>query len=282
MEIKFTDVSYEYNEGLDNRKEALKGISTILEKGKIHGIIGKPGSGKSTLVQLINNLLTPTKGVINVEDFILRKQYNNRDISLLRKKVGFVFQFPEEQFFETTVEKEIGFALNNFKFDKSKINKKVIDILKVIGLDETYLNKNPFNLSFGEKRKIAIASILVYNPSVLILDEPTVGLDSRNKKDLILLIKKLNERYKKTIIIVSHDIDMIYNISNNILIMDNGKLVCNLPKEEISKNYSIFKKHDICPPKILEFSRMVLEEKKIKLGEYDDIKDLIKAVYRNV
>lgn len=282
MEINFNEVSYIYNEGLPISNKAIDNISLTLKENKIYGVIGTSGSGKTTFLQLINNLLIPSNGNITINNFILKKNNKITNINDLRKNIGFVFQFPEEQFFETTVEKEISFALNNFNYKKDKMKEQIINVLKMLGLNESYLDKNPFLLSNGEKRKIAIASILVYNPKILIFDEPTIGLDYKNKKALIELIRKLNTKYKKTIIIVSHDVDMLYSLVDDIIIMEKGKIIANNNKKEVFKNITFLENHKISIPKIVLFSRKVLEKKNIKLGDYEDIKDLIKAVYRNV
>ena len=208
MEIKLKNVDYIYNEGTPFSNKVLEDINLDLNEEKIIGIIGKSGSGKTTLVQLLNGLFIPSKGNIQVDDFIIRKGMKLGNINNLRRKVGLVFQFPEEQFFNPTVKDEISFALKYFKYKSDRINKQVSDALTMVGLDNEYLSRNVFNLSGGEKRKIAIASILVFNPKIVILDEPTVGLDYKSKKRMMELIKKLKERYNKTIIIVSHDVDM--------------------------------------------------------------------------
>lgn len=282
MEIIYNKVTYIYNEGLPISNKAIDNINIKLEENKIYGVVGSSGSGKTTFLQLLNNLLIPSKGNIKIDDYIFDYFHKSKNINKLRSKIGFVFQFPEEQFFETTIEKELTFALNNFDYKKSTMKKQVINALKMMDLDESYLDKNPFALSNGEKRKVAIASILVYNPTVIILDEPTVGLDYTNKKLIINLLKMLNTRYKKTIIIVSHDVDMLYSLVDNFIIFEKGKILASGEKNEVFKNLTLLKSHNIEVPKIIEFIRIVSEKKKIKLGHYEDIRDLIKAVYRNV
>lgn len=267
MEIILDDIKHVYN----NRITALNNINLNISENKIYGIIGATGSGKTTLVEIIDKLIIPTKGKIKIDN------YQKRDF---RRNIGLIFQSPEEQFFELTVEKEMLFALNNFKIgDKSKKIKKA---LSMMGMSETILEKNPFELSNGEKRMVAIASILAYNPQTIILDEPTVGLDDKNKRVLLNLLRRLNIRYNKKIIIISHDIDMIYRIVDNVIVMKDGNVLVEGNKNEVFNNVEMLEKNNIVIPNIVKFENIVLKNKKIKLGSYDDIKDLIKAVYRNV
>jgi energy-coupling factor transport system ATP-binding protein len=280
MEIEFENVSYTY----DNieKNEVLKEISTKIIKEKINIIIGPSGSGKTTFIELINALLLPSKGKVKVGNFILENKRKIKDIKQLRFDVGLVFQFPEEQFFKETVQKEIAFGLKYFKYKLDVLDKRIIDALKMVGLDETYLNRNPLHLSDGEKRKVAIASILVFNPKVLVLDEPTVGLDNKSRKDLLRLILRLKKNYKKTIIMVSHDLDVLYPIGDNYIVLSEGKLLITGSREEVFKNIRLLKKHNIVVPKIVEFIDRVKEKKGIKLGIEDNTRDLMKVIYRNV
>lgn len=279
MEVKFKDVKYIYNSSL-NKKISLSDITMNLNEDIIYGITGNSGSGKSTLLQLFNGILKPTYGKIKIFDIVLDGS-RIKNINNLRKRVGLVFQFPEEQFFESTVFKEMSFALSNFGY-KGNMKIKILNALKIMGLNESLLNKDPNLLSSGEKRKVAIASIICYNPEILILDEPTVGLDYNNKKVLLNVLKKMNHKYKKTIIIVSHDINMLYNISTDIIILKDGYIIKAGKKEEVYKDIDYLKNNNIKIPDIIDFTNKVLVEKGVKLGENNDVKDLIKAVYRNV
>lgn len=270
MEIILDNVKYIYD-NMNKKVMALNDVSVNMSDNKIYGIIGKTGSGKTTLVELIDKLIVPASGNIKIDDY---------SKSNFRKNIGLVFQFPEEQFFETTVEKEICFALNNFNINDKK--KRIIDSLFMLGMDESYLEKNPFNLSNGEKRMIAIASILVYNPKTIILDEPTVGLDNKNKRILLNLLRRLNVRYNKKIIIISHDIDMLYQLADNIIVMKDGNVLIDGEKNKVFSNIELLEKNGISVPNIIKFENLVQKNKKVNLGSYDDVKDLIKAVYRNV
>ncbi len=282
MEIKFNNVSFSYNVKSPLEKEVLKDINIEIENGKITGLIGKSGSGKSTMVQLINALNFPTKGNLEVGTFIIdSKKRKIKKVNDLRVNIGLIFQFPEEQFFNMTVFDEISFGMKYFKFKTADIEKRVVNALKMVGLNKDYLYRNPFTLSSGEKRKIAIASILAYNPSIIILDEPTIGLDSISKKKLIELIRTLKNRYKKTIILVSHDVDLIHQISDKIIVLNDGKVVLDGNKYDVFKHEAELKKYGIKLPKAIEFSNLVYKKTGKKIGYRDDINDILKDVYRN-
>lgn len=254
MEIKLNDVSYKDN------KIILDNINLNIKLNTITGIIGKSGSGKTTLLELIDNLIEPTSGSIKNKN-----------------KVGMVFQFCEEQFFCSTVKKELEFGLNYLNKDINQIEKKINDALIMVGLSDTILNRNPFTLSNGEKRKLAIATVLAFNPEVIILDNPTIDLDNKSRTNLIKILKTLKTRYNKTIIIAS-DVDTLHEIADEIIVIDNGKVVMQGNKYEVftSNDYNYTK------PKIIEFEQMVLKEKNVKLLYRDDINDLMKDIYRSV
>ena len=239
MEIKFNNVYFSYNKNTPIENEVLKNINLDIKEGKISSIIGRSGSGKSTLVEMINALNIPSKGEVKINDFIItNKSKRIKNINDLRVNIGLIFQFPEEQFFNMTVYDEISFGMKYFNYKTKDIEKRVKDSLKMVGLNQNYINRNPFTLSNGEKRKVAIASILAFNPEVIILDEPTIGLDSISKKNLIMLLRNLKTRYKKTIIIVSHDNDLIHKISDYIYVLDNGEIVVEGDK------YTVFKEEE--------------------------------------
>ena len=280
MEVKFNHVFYVYNEKTALSKMALGDINTTFKEGKITSIMGKSGSGKTTLIELINALILPTKGNIEVGSRVISKTRKIKNINNLRYKIGLVFQMPEEQFFCSTVKEEIEFGMKYFNKSVKSIEKHVSDALIMIGLDDSYLNRNPFSLSSGEMRKVAIASILAFNPKVIILDEPTIGLDNKSKENLIKIIKLLKNRYKKTIIVVSNDTDLLLKISDHVILLDKGKIVLEGNKYDVFKQD--IEKYSLKRPKIIEFEQLVLEKKGIKIGYRDDINDLMKDVYRYV
>lgn len=279
MEIKFQNVDFSYKR---NSNKILNNINLTIEPSKVTGIIGPSGSGKTTLIEMINSLKVPTKGKIIVGDIIISPRKKIKDIKKFRMNIGLVFQFAEEQFFCDTVEKEIAFALEQFNYNSEEISENIRRTMKIVELDESFLKRDPFSLSNGEMRKVALASVLAYDPTILILDEPTIGLDMVSKKNLINILTTIKIKYNKTIIVVSHDINFINRISDNIVILKDGNLVTNGNKFEILKNEDLLKENNLIMPKIIEFENYVLEEKKIKLGYRDDINDLVKDILRNV
>lgn len=284
MEIKFENVCYEYNKKNSTKNKILNSINLELKEGKITSLIGKSGSGKTTLAELSNALLIPTDGCINIGSYIVTKKGadSSKNINKIRFNVGLVFQFPEQQFFNLTVREEVSFGMKLYNYRMPEIEKRVVDSLKMVGLGEEYLDRNPFTLSNGEKRKIALASILVFNPKVIILDEPTIGLDSSSKKSLIQLLRKLKTRYNKTIVLISHDVDMVHFISDYIYVIDSGNIVLEGDKYSVFKKEQELKKYGLRVPKVIEFSNLVLNKKGIKIGYRDEINDLIKDIYRYV
>jgi energy-coupling factor transport system ATP-binding protein len=280
MEIKFEKVGFCYNEKTPLKKEVLKDINLTIKKDKITGIVGKSGSGKTTLVEMINALVLPTAGQITIDSFVIKKGKKIFNVNNLRVNIGLVFEFPEEQFFCDTVKKEIEFGMKYFNYKSDKIDKRVSDSLKMVGLDDSYLNRDPFSLSSGEKRKVAIASVLAFNPKIIILDEPTVGLDSNSKDNLVKLMKMLKQKYNKTVIIVSHDVDLLHRLVDYIYIVNNKKIVLHGEKYDVFKEEDKLKRYGLTVPKIIEFSNKVFKKKNIKMGYRDDINDLIKDIYR--
>ncbi len=282
MEIVFENVSYSYLAGTPLQVDALKDISTTIKSNEINAIIGPSGSGKSTMIEMINGLILPTKGIVHVGKHRLRNNIRIVNSNRLRFDIGVVFQNPEEQFFCKTVKKEIEFGMKYFEYKTNQIEKRTKDALKMVGLDESFLNRDPFKLSGGEKRRVAIASVLAFNPEVIIFDEPTNGLDTTSKDMLIKLIKLLKTKYKKTIIVVSHDVDTLYKFVDNVIILSNGRILSEGNKYEVFKNIDYLTKNGVKVPQIVEFIDKVKNKTGKYLGDIDDINDLIKEIYQNV
>lgn len=278
MEINVKNVKYQYQ---NENSFVLKGINMHVEEGKITGILGKSGSGKTTLLEMFNALRIPSEGTIEIGDFCIGKNIDI-DVTNLRFQVGLVFQFPEDQFFALTVKEELELPLKFYNYNKNKIEERIISSLQMVGLDPSYLDKNPQTLSNGEKRKVALASILVLNPSILVLDEPTIGLDSESASNFIKLLRLLKRRYNKTIIIASHNTELLHKIVDYLYVINDGTVVLEGNKYDVFKQEKILKKYGIKVPKIMEFSNTVLEKKNKKIGYRDEINDLIKDIYRYV
>lgn len=282
MEIKFDKVSFSYLAGTPLQVDALKEVSTIIESNKINALVGPSGSGKSTMIELINGLILPTKGIVHIGKRRLRNNIRIINANRLRFEIGVVFQNPEEQFFCKTVKKEIEFGMKYFGYKVDKVEERIESALKMVGLDNSFLNRDPFKLSGGEKRRVAIASVLAFNPEVIILDEPTNGLDITSKEMLIKLIKLLKSKYKKTIIIVSHDVDTLYKFVDNVIILSNGKILAEGNKFDVFNDVNYLTANGVKVPRIVEFIHKVKEKTGKNLGNFDDVNDLIKEIYQNV
>jgi len=222
MSITFKEVEHIYSENTPFAYHALKGVNLKITDQSFTAIIGQTGSGKSTLIQHINALLLPTSGSINIDEYLITATDKPSKLKPLRKKAGLVFQFPEYQLFEETIEKDIIFGPMNFGVSEEEAKKIAHNVLKTVGLDESYLNKSPFDLSGGQKRR-AIAGILAMNPDILILDEPTAGLDPQGTNEMMSLFKRINES-GKTIILVTHDMNHVLQYCDEVVVMNHGKV----------------------------------------------------------
>ena len=223
MHIKVENLSYVYMPETPFEKTAISDINLELFPGDFVGLIGHTGSGKSTLIQHLNGLLKPTSGHIYVDGTdIADKEIKLRE---LRFKVGLVFQYPEYQLFDETVRGDIAFGPKNMGLDEAEINRRVDDAMRLVGLDKSIGEKSPFDLSGGQKRRVAIAGVLAMQPEVLILDEPAAGLDPRGRKEILASIKSMHDEKKMTIVLVSHSMEDIARIANRVVVMKKGTIV---------------------------------------------------------
>jgi len=239
MSIEITNLSYTYDKGLAFEKNALTNINFHIERGEIVGLIGQSGSGKSTLVQHMNGLIKPLKKEqVIVDQLDLADSSTN--LSIIRQKVGMVFQYPEMQLFEETVEKDVAFGPKNLGYPMDEIHELIKDSLDLVGLNsDDYIGRSPLLLSGGEKRRIAIAGILAMKPDYLILDEPTAGLDPFAKEELLKEIVKINQTRNTAIVLVSHDMDEIAEITNRIYVLKKGSIVIEGPTNQVFTNYDM-------------------------------------------
>lgn len=254
MIIEIKDLVYTYNPGTPFEKKALDEISLDINEGEFIGLIGHTGSGKSTLVQHLNGLMKPTSGSIIVDGVdITEKKANLRET---RQKVGLVFQYPEHQLFEETVFKDIAFGPKNLGLKDDEITNRVKSAMEIVGLDyEDLKDRSPFELSGGQKRRVAIAGVIAMKPKVLILDEPTAGLDPSGRDEILDEIKRLYEKEGITIILVSHSMEDVARLVNRILVMHRGKIAMDDTTREIFKKADELEEIGLGIPQITSFMR---------------------------
>ncbi len=220
--IKTQNLNYIYQQGLPDEKYALKDISFEIADGDFVALIGHTGSGKSTLIQHLNGLIKPTLGKIFIDDIDITAE--NVNLKEIRRRVGLVFQYPEHQLFEETVYKDIAFGPKNLNLSDEEIDIRVRDAARLVGIDESILQNSPFELSGGQKRRVAIAGVLSMKPEILILDEPTAGLDPVGRDSLLSVLEKLHDELKMTIILVSHSMEDVARVAKNIIVMNKGSV----------------------------------------------------------
>ena len=282
MPITFRQVEHTYQADSPFSYAALKGIDLDIQEGKVTAIIGETGSGKSTLVQHLNALLLPTGGEIEILDKKIIAKEKPKNLKALRKQVGLVFQFPEYQLFEETIARDISFGPKNFGVSEEEALQRTKDVLKVVGLDESYMEKSPFDLSGGQKRRIAIAGILAMDPSVLVLDEPTAGLDPQGAKDMMQLFQDMNTKYHKTVLIVTHDMEHVLNYCDGVVVVKDGYIKKHCDVQAFFENINLLKELRINPPAVIRLR----EELRAKGFQIDssilDIEALAEAVAKEV
>lgn len=260
--IKAENVNYIYQQGMPFERQALYDVNIEIEDGSLVALIGHTGSGKSTLIQHFNALVKPTSGkiIINGIDVTAPKA----DLRLVRKTVGLVFQYPEHQLFEETVYKDIAFSPKNMGFSDEEIDKRVRESAALVGLKEKHLTRSPFDLSGGQKRRVAIAGVLAMNPKVLILDEPTAGLDPKGRDEILATIKKLHEENKKMIIIfVSHSMEDVAKTAERVIVMNDGHVEMQGTVAEVFAQAEHLQKIGLNVPQV------TLLTDKLRLAGYD-------------
>ncbi len=271
MSIEIKNLEHTYNVNTPFSHAALKGVNLSIPEGKVTAIIGQTGSGKSTLVQHLNGLLIPSAGTLDICGFHIQPLLKIKDVKKLRKEVGLVFQFPEYQLFEETIEKDIAFGPKNFGTPENEANELVKKILPIVGLDESYLERSPFDLSGGQKRRVAIAGILVLNPKVLVLDEPTAGLDPQGAQEMMTLFMNLNKKEGKTVLLVTHDMEHVMKYCDHVIVMSDGQVKQEQDVKEFFKHPEYLEQIGINPPSIV---RLKVELQKNGFEIDSDIMDM--------
>lgn len=259
MSIEIRNVTHIYMEKTPYEKMALDDVSLTIEEGSFTAIAGHTGSGKSTLMQHINGLLTPDKGMVHIDGIDINKK--NKVAFTARRSVGLVFQYPEQQLFEETVAKDIAFGPKNFGLSEDEIKERVKDAMEFVELDyEEYKDKSPFELSGGQMRRVAIAGIIALKPKYLVLDEPTAGLDPQLKANLLNKIKKLHSKEKMTIIMVSHNMDDIAKLADKVAVMNHGKLMIYDKPDKVFANRQIIKDAGLLEPEVMQLLQKIKDK----------------------
>lgn len=286
MQISLKNVSYTYNYKTPYAREVLKDINLNVEEGSYTVIIGKTGSGKSTLIEHINGLLLPTHGEVLVNNVLITNPKSKKEkrelakkLKVLRQDVAVLFQFSEQQLFETSVLKDIIFAPLNYGISEERAISKAKELIKLVGLDESYLDKSPFELSGGEMRKVALCGVLALEPKVLILDEPTVALDYKSREEIMTMVKKLKDELNMTIVLISHNMNYVLEYADKVFVLKNGKINFKGTVEELFADERLLKENSLEQPELLKFYNK-LQENNIKLNvfprKYEDLIDALK------
>lgn len=272
MQIVIDSLYYSYN---DDENYVLEDINLQVGKGEIIAIIGATGSGKSTLIQIINSLIYPTKGKAWVSGFKISK--DNKKVIELRKKVSLVFQYPEYQLFEETVYKDICFGPENLGFSKEEIDQKINKVIESLNIDKKYLEFSPFDLSGGQKRKVALAGVLSMDTDIILLDEPTNGLDGNSKREFYKLIKSLNEDFNKTIVFITHSMDEVLKLADRVIELKKGKIINDL------NTLDYFSKKDVNKPDIVLLNEKLRSKNIIESDKFLNKEEIISKIleYKN-
>ncbi|MCM0625782.1 energy-coupling factor ABC transporter ATP-binding protein [Lysinibacillus sp. OL1_EC] len=257
MDIKLQQVSYAYAQGTPFEKRALFDVDFGIPSHTYQAIIGHTGSGKSTILQHFNALLRPTSGEVHIGDRLIVAGKKAKDLKAVRQKVGIVFQFPEHQLFEETVLKDIMFGPMNFGISEEEAEARARELVNLVGLPDNVLDKSPFDLSGGQMRRVAIAGVLAMDPEVIVLDEPTAGLDPRGQKEIMDMFYQLHQERHLTTILVTHSMEDAARYADNIVIMHEGKNVLSGSPRVIFKDIATLKNFRLEPPRIVRFQQKI-------------------------
>ncbi|HGK3087060.1 TPA: energy-coupling factor transporter ATPase [Streptococcus pneumoniae] len=258
MGIALENVNFTYQEGTPLASAALSDVSLTIEDGSYTALIGHTGSGKSTILQLLNGLLVPSQGSVRIFDTLITSTSKNKDIRQIRKQVGLVFQFAENQIFEETVLKDVAFGPQNFGVSEEDAVKTAREKLALVGIDESLFDRSPFELSGGQMRRVAIAGILAMEPYILVLDEPTAGLDPLGRKELMTLFKKLHQS-GMTIVLVTHLMDDVAEYANQVYVMEKGRLVKGGKPSDVFQDVVFMEEVQLGVPKITAFCKRLAD-----------------------
>ncbi|MTD39982.1 energy-coupling factor ABC transporter ATP-binding protein [Erwinia sp. CPCC 100877] len=260
MDIRFEQVDFTYQPNSPFEQRALFDVNLTIKEGSYTAIVGHTGSGKSTLLQHLNALVKPTKGTVTIGDRTIVPETNNKNLKPIRKKVGIVFQFPEAQLFEETVAKDIAFGPKNFGVTDEQAQKTAAEMLHLVGLDASYLERSPFELSGGQMRRVAIAGVLAMEPEVLVLDEPTAGLDPQGRKEMMEMFEQLHKNQGITIVLVTHLMDDVANYADHVLVLEKGKIVKAGTPQMVFADINWLKEKQLGVPTAAAFAEKLMEK----------------------
>lgn len=267
MEIRFENVNFTYQPDTPFENKVLHDINFTIKDKSYTAIVGHTGSGKSTILQHLNALKIPTTGSVWIGDTEISAKDKVKSLNDIRKEVGVVFQFPEAQLFEETIGKDIAFGPQNFGLSEAEALKRAEEILPVVGLDASFMDRSPFDLSGGQMRRVAIAGVLVMKPSVLVLDEPTAGLDPKGQFEMMSLFKELHEKQDITIVLVTHQMEDVADYADHMIVLDEGRVVGEGAPREVFQNEQWLQSIQLDVPKTVEFAQMLAEDEQWALED---------------
>lgn len=280
MGIKFERVNFAYSQGTFREHHALIDINLNIELGSFITIIGHTGSGKSTLIQHMNALLQPQEGTVYILDKAIIGGKKNTGVNRIRQRVGLVFQFPEYQLFEETVEKDVMFGPMNFGVSKQEARQRAREAILMVGLDESILERSPLNLSGGQMRRVAIAGILAMQPDVLVLDEPTAGLDPQGQREMMELFNDLHKKYNKTIVLITHNMNHVLEYAQRVVVMNEGRIAFDGTPFELFSSRSFLEAHQLDLPDLLKLAYLIEDKLSMTLNKQvktvDELAEAIK------
>ncbi len=260
MDITFEKVGYTYQKGTPFQNRALYDIDLHIKEGSFTALVGHTGSGKSTVLQHLNALMKPSEGTVTIGDRVITSQSNNKNLKSIRKKVGIVFQFPESQLFEESVAKDIAFGPKNFGASEEEGIELAKRILPIVGLDASYMERSPFDLSGGQMRRVAIAGVLAMEPEVLVLDEPTAGLDPQGRKEMMDMFYQLYRTQGLTIILVTHQMDDVANYADHMVVLEKGTVIKEGAPQDVFKDAPWLESKQLGVPAAVSFGSLLSQK----------------------